>query len=107
VHEAVRRGNTALAEVDDAGLRSALGDVRAMLDTLGLDPLSPQWAGPEAGGDDRAKAALGALLEGQLARREAARAARDYAAADSIRDALAGAGIAIEDGPDGPRWSFA
>jgi cysteinyl-tRNA synthetase len=41
-----------------------------------------------------------------LDQRKAARERKDYAAADSIRDQLAAAGIAIEDTPEGPRWSL-
>ena len=43
-------------------------------------------------------------IEQLLAEREAAREKRDFAAADAIRDRLASAGIAIEDGPSGTRW---
>ena len=50
VHDAVREGNTALADGDDAAVAGALGAVRAMLGVLGLDPLDPQWA---TGGGDR------------------------------------------------------
>ena len=39
-----------------------------------------------------------------LAEREAARSAGRFAEADRTRDALARQGIAIEDGPEGPRW---
>ncbi len=39
-----------------------------------------------------------------LAAREAARAGRDWAASDRIRDELAGLGIAVEDTRDGQRW---
>jgi cysteinyl-tRNA synthetase len=39
-----------------------------------------------------------------LKEREQARADRDFAAADAIRDKLSAAGVAIEDGPDGSRW---
>ena len=49
IHEAVRQGNTALADGDDAAVAGALGSVRAMLGVLGLDPLDPQWA---TGGSD-------------------------------------------------------
>src|SRR5690606_35571084 len=49
VHEALRQGNTAYAEGDDAGLRTALAEIRGMLDVLGLDPLDPAFAA--AGGD--------------------------------------------------------
>lgn len=43
-------------------------------------------------------------IEQLLRERKAARDQRDFAAADAIRDRLAGAGIAIEDGPAGTRW---
>jgi cysteinyl-tRNA synthetase len=39
-----------------------------------------------------------------LAARDAARAARDWAASDAIRDDLASIGIVVEDTPDGSRW---
>ena len=45
-------------------------------------------------------AGAAALLEA----REAARAARDFAASDRLRDELAGLGIAVEDTRDGQRW---
>lgn len=48
--------------------------------------------------------ALAAYVEGRLAARRAARASRDFAAADAIRAELTDRGIAIEDGPDGSRW---
>jgi len=43
-------------------------------------------------------------IEILLEQREAARAGRDFAAADAIRDKLAAAGITIEDGSGGTRW---
>lgn len=43
-------------------------------------------------------------IERLLSLREQARASRDFAAADAIRDQLAAAGIVIEDGPSGTRW---
>ena len=41
-----------------------------------------------------------------LAERTEARARKDYATSDRIRDALAEAGIAVEDTPSGPTWSL-
>jgi cysteinyl-tRNA synthetase len=43
-------------------------------------------------------------VERLLAERSAARARRDFATADRIRDELAARGIALEDGPEGTSW---
>jgi cysteinyl-tRNA synthetase len=43
-------------------------------------------------------------IDALVAEREAARARRDFAESDRIRDVLAAEGVAIEDTPDGPRW---
>jgi cysteinyl-tRNA synthetase len=44
-------------------------------------------------------------VEALLDRRGAAREERDFALADAIRDALADAGVEVQDGPQGARWS--
>jgi cysteinyl-tRNA synthetase len=49
-------------------------------------------------------AAFRPVLDLLLDLRERARAARDFAVADAIRDRLAQAGIRVEDRPGGPRW---
>ena len=43
-------------------------------------------------------------IEVLIEKRNAARAAKDFAAADAIRDQLAAAGVQIEDSPDGTTW---
>jgi cysteinyl-tRNA synthetase len=50
------------------------------------------------------QAAFPAVLDLLLDLRERARAARDFAAADMIRERLAAAGIRVEDRVGGPRW---
>jgi cysteinyl-tRNA synthetase len=104
VHEAVRLGNTALADYDDSDLATALGQVRAMLALLGLDPLAKPWA--DDGPGVAAQQALDALVKERLEERSKARAARDFAAADAIRDHLAAAGVQVEDSPAGARWQL-
>ncbi len=96
-------GNKLLTDDDTAALPGALASVRAMLDVLGLDPLSPTW---DRGGDDAAYAqAIDSLVGGLLKQRQEARASKDFAAADRVRDQLTAAGIDIEDTPQGARWS--
>ena len=97
-----------------AAVREQLLTLRAMLDTLGLDPLAELWASDgaagAAGGADAdgnpEHAALDALISEQLSARAEARKSKDFATADAIRDALNAAGIAIEDGPQGSTWSL-
>ncbi|NNH06112.1 cysteine--tRNA ligase [Cellulomonas fimi] len=104
VHEWLRQGNSALADDALDDVRATLVGLRAMLDVLGLDPGSPQWA--TRGGDERYAKALDALVAGQVEARAAARAARDFATADAIRDRLTAAGVVVEDSPTGARWSL-
>jgi cysteinyl-tRNA synthetase len=111
VHACVRDGNQALAASDKAGTRSSLAQVRAMLDVLGLDPLAPHWAAPAGSGTgpgtgDRLRDVIGSLVTLTLQQRDAARARRDYATADAIRDGLEDVGIVVEDTPEGPRWEL-
>jgi cysteinyl-tRNA synthetase len=121
IFTAIRSGNTLLSQLADradsetakAEVREALLAVRAMLDTLGLEPLAEPWVSAGAAGgaaDGTAEspehAALEALIAEQLNARAEARKAKDFAKADQIRDALTEAGIAIEDGPQGSTWSL-
>jgi cysteinyl-tRNA synthetase len=105
VHEAVRAGNTALDDGDTEDAADAARVVVAMTDVLGVNPLDPAW-GHGDGGAAEALEALDALVRERVAARAAARAARDYEAADAIRDQLTAAGVAVEDTPAGARWSL-
>jgi cysteinyl-tRNA synthetase len=103
IHELVREGNTALAEGNEKAVAGALGSVRAMLDVLALDPLDERWSG---GGDERLGQVTDGLVSLALEQRQAARARKDFAAADAIRDQLKALGVQVEDTPQGPRWEL-
>jgi cysteinyl-tRNA synthetase len=103
VHDSVREGNAALSAGDVAGTAKHLAEIRAMLSVLALDPLAEPWA--LAGGGDL-RPVVDALVSVALEQREAARARKDFGAADAIRDQLQRAGILVEDTPRGPRWEL-
>jgi cysteinyl-tRNA synthetase len=92
VFELIREANAALdegrvGESGHAGLRALIDEVDAHLDVIGAD---------EPGLADE--------VERLIAEREAARAARDFARADRLRDELRERGIALEDSKEGVRW---
>nr|WP_202429915.1 cysteine--tRNA ligase [Streptomyces sp. SID4945] len=105
LHTTVRQGNSALAADDKEAAVARLAEVRAMLGVLGLDPLDPQWA---TGGEqaEDLHGVVDTLVRLVLKQREDARARKDWPAADAIRDQLAQSGLAIEDSPQGPRWTL-
>jgi cysteinyl-tRNA synthetase len=76
-----------------------------MMDVLGLDPLSDRWAAVSAV-DDAPHRALSALVGHLLEERQRARAGRDFATADALRDRLLAAGIVVEDTPDRSIWTL-
>jgi cysteinyl-tRNA synthetase len=104
VHTAVRQGNAALAADDKESVVARLAEVRAMLGVLGLDPLEPQWAGPQQAVD--LNGIVDALVQLVLEQRQAARERKDYVTSDAIRDCLTQAGITIEDRADSSRWTL-
>ncbi|NLF90826.1 MAG: cysteine--tRNA ligase [Corynebacterium marinum] len=105
IHNAVRAGNTALAEGARADAAEIASRVRAMTAVLGVDPQDEQWA-EGASTSDGAMAALDVLVDAELERRTTARAERDWTTADAVRDRLVAAGIDVTDTSDGPQWSL-
>ncbi|EPI50090.1 DALR domain protein, partial [Gardnerella vaginalis JCP7672] len=123
IFTAIRSGNALLDdyaqnqnENQSNGIKSLIKtcvlQVRAMLDTLGLDPYAPQWRSnaqksQDLGANNGASAehkALESLIANQLEQRAIARAAKDFARADAIRDSLTAAGVVIEDCAQGSSW---
>lgn len=104
--DTVRAGNAALERGDDLAARSAWRHVSAMTSVLGINPLQAPWTAGAAG-TEAATQALAELVSHLLAARQRARADKDWAQADAIRDRLAAAGVTIEDRPDGSTWTLA
>lgn len=104
LHEVVTEGNSAVAAGDGEAARAAVGQVRAMAAILGVDPLDPHWQSA-AGANNPADLALDALVPLLMKQRTQARERKDFAAADAVREALAQAGITVEDTAQGTRWS--
>jgi cysteinyl-tRNA synthetase len=101
LHAGVRDGNSALADGNRAEAVARAREVATMAAALGIGPW--QWAGSGAE-DGRLRGALDGLVPALLTARQNARERRDWPEADRVRDALAAAGVVVEDTPDGPRW---
>ena len=102
--DAVRAGNQAIAHGDTARAELYAVLVTGMLSVFGIHPDGPEWRGQSTGND--LTPVVDGLVAALLDQRAAARAAKDWAAADAIRDTLAGLGLEITDTPTGPRWSL-
>jgi len=100
LHETVRIGNAAIDAGDHDAVADALSAVEGMTEVLGLS------SSASTSGDGATASTLDALVQTMIAQRAQARADKDWAAADRIRDAIAAAGIILEDSPDGTHWSI-
>ena len=96
LHEHVRLGNQAIDE-GAGNLKDLFDAVRAMIHVLGLDfALAESPVDPE----------LVRKIEELIEKRNRAKQAKDFAAADSIRAELQGMGVTIKDMPDKTIWSI-
>lgn len=100
LHEQTRAGNAALAAGEDASEEA--NAVMAMAEVLGLAQLMSFNAEGTSGAEHEA---LDALIQAVLAERADARAQKDWAKADAMRDLLASAGVQVKDGANGSSWS--
>ena len=90
-----------LNKATDPGKQRELATIMyATGDLLGLLQQDPEeWFAGAADGELSAES-----INEMIEKRNAARAAKDFATADSLRDELAAAGVQIEDGPEGTTW---
>ncbi len=94
----------ALADKARKGDRQAAAGLGRAMALVGLRPMTAQaWAalGQAAKGIDADE------VEGLIAERKAARADKNFARADQIRDQLLARGVVLKDGPEGTTWSVA
>jgi cysteinyl-tRNA synthetase len=100
LHESVREGN---AHLDSERLREAHQarcEVEAMLSVLGLSP--EQWPN----GASKEHEVLDQLIKHLIQERNEARANKDYARADLLRDRLQQAGVELSDSTEDTHWSL-
>ncbi len=107
--DGLREGNRRLDASEDAGpLVAAYDEIMGVLGlaepAAELDDLADELAALAARFEVEPAAAPGGTVDALVSARERARDERDFATADGIRDALAAAGIRLEDGADGTRW---
>ena len=92
------------AQMEGEPRRKAIARLRAAGRLIGVFNVAPaEWFRGASGGAG-ADGPSAEEIEALLAERAAARAAKNFAEADRIRDDLAAKGVAIEDGPDGAAW---
>ena len=106
IYEVTREGNKLLAAGPSDALRGAASSVRAMTAVLGVDPLDPRWAAGSSSQEERLHDAVDVLVASLLEQRQQARADKDFATADAIRDRIKAAGIEVEDSPAGSTWTL-
>ena len=102
IAEIMKSGNTALAANDLDEVKRAASEIRGALSILGCDPFDPIFASDSSSSAET----LDGLISLALDQRQAARARKDFAASDAIRDQLAALGVVIEDTASGTRWSI-
>ena len=102
----VREGNKLLADgpSDGAARRAGLRPARCSTCSASTRCRRP---GPAPAATSDLHGVVDRLVGVALQERAEARARKDCAAADRVRDALAAAGVAVEDTPTGPRWTLA
>ena len=96
--ETIRRGNAAIDAGEGVNAETAAASVIAMLNVLNINPLASKWQSNATHVDE-------AKIQKLVDDRNAARARKDFAEADAIRDELTSMGVTIEDAAEKTHWS--
>ena len=109
VFDAIREANRALDSGQSAD--SLMAAIHEMVDVLGVRPVARDLSDIDAAVSTlagelgvAAEGSVDSTLDALVAHRAQARAERDFATSDLIRDRLGEIGVSIEDGADGTRW---
>ncbi len=105
LHDLVGAGNDLIgpAESGDEAVRGQVAALAQLLVEVG-DAVLGLGIEQTLADEQRLAARIGPLVDTLLEQRTEARAAKDFARADAIRDQLIAAGIVVEDRADGSRW---
>lgn len=105
LHELVTDANAALtkANAGDVTAQAVVRSLGELLVTL-ADSVFGLGIDETLARETAAETLLAPFVEAMLSQRRNARAAKDYALADRLRDQLTAGGVVVEDGPDGERW---
>lgn len=102
LHETVREGNAAFDAKNIDAARSAFLAVLGMANVLQINPLDVFWG--KTDGNPAEHNALDSLIRSLIQQRNEARANKDFAKADELRDIISAAGITLEDAADQTHW---
>jgi cysteinyl-tRNA synthetase len=105
LHEAIRAGNIAVDAADINVATEQLGATIMMCKVLNVYPFDVNASGAAVWPAAEASAELKSKIEQLVADRLAAKAAKDFARADAIRDELTNLGVTLEDSADKTNWS--
>jgi cysteinyl-tRNA synthetase len=106
LHDSIRLGNTAVDSVDASAAEKHLVEVVMMCKVLTVYPFDVDAAGNAIWPATEVSAELANRIEQLVAERSSAKAAKDFARADAIREELTNLGVTLEDSADKTNWSI-